>query len=176
MKVIKADLSSSGLDSLYKEVREYQRALVKRCDSFVKMLVEEGVRYAKALVPVDTGQTLMRIEGRYDPSSNKGKIWVDSEYAVFIEFGTGVIGMQNPHPDPGNWVYDTNNHGESGWWYPIKDAGVYERLEAKGVPVRKNAEGAMFGWTKGMESRPFMYETAKYLADLAMEKARVYFK
>ena len=75
MKVIKADLSSSGLNSLYKEVREYQGALVRRCNSFVKMLVEEGVRYAKALVPVDTGQTLMSIEGSYDPSSNKGEIW-----------------------------------------------------------------------------------------------------
>ena len=77
-------------------------------------------------------------------------------YAMFVEFGTGIIGKENPHPlkDKVGYEYDANHHGHRGWWYP--------------APWGTNQadDGAMLAWTEGMPARPFMYNT---LQDLAVE-------
>ena len=56
----------------------------------------------------------------------------------------GAEGKENSHPDTSiiGWKYDVNNHGEKGWFY------------------FKNGK---WHWTKGMPSRPFMYNTASAL-------------
>ena len=58
------------------------------------------------------------------------------------EFGVddSITGLHNPHPNASvsGWKYDVNEHGESGWFY-YRDGEWH--------------------WTKGMPSRPFMYET-----------------
>lgn len=53
---------------------------------------------------------------RYELIGDKG-IWMtcDDEYGVYVEFGTGIVGAEKPHPHP--WNYDINNHGTEGWWY-----------------------------------------------------------
>lgn len=83
----------------------------------------------------------------------------EGDYAMFVEFGTGVVGEENKHPMPSrrDWKYDTKEHGESGWWYPSK--------ESDPNPTRYQAkDGKFWAWTKGMPSRPFMYETWRYMA------------
>jgi hypothetical protein len=62
---------------------------------------------------------------------------VNDEYAMYVEFGTGIVGSEHPHPMP--WAYDINNHGEEGWKYIGKDGKLH--------------------WTAGQESKPFMYES-----------------
>lgn len=82
--------------------------------------------------------------------NNKGiRITVDSEYAVYIEFGTGIVGSSHPHPHP--WVYDVNGHGEKGWYYPT--------TENDPNPHKHYYNGVLYAWTKGQRSRPFMYNT-----------------
>lgn len=73
------------------------------------------------------------------------------EYAMFVEFGTGVIGKAVPHPNPNfggygfkSWTYDSKGHGEYGWGY-IKDNKLY--------------------WTLGQQARPFMYLTWKWIRE-----------
>lgn len=66
-------------------------------------------------------------------------ISVDSDYAEYVEYGTGIVGSNNPHPKPINWQYDVNAHGDEGWKYIGDDGKLH--------------------WTKGMPSRPFMYDT-----------------
>lgn len=64
-------------------------------------------------------------------------IMVGEEYGAFVEYGTGIVGSNNPHPHP--WAYDVNAHGDDGWIY-------------------KGADGKRH-WTAGQPSRPFMYKT-----------------
>lgn len=69
--------------------------------------------------------------------------------------GTGVVGAQNPNPNnsvPG-WVYDVNEHGEAGWVYFKEKDGKYH-------------------WTKGIPSRPYMYDTAQILRDSIPDVAK----
>lgn len=82
---------------------------------------------------------------------------------MFVEFGTGIVGEQGTdHPfmkSPHNidWSYDTNSHGESGWWYPTVPTDPNPTLE-------RSADGGWVAWTKGQRSRPFMYRTWLYLS------------
>lgn len=73
-------------------------------------------------------------------------IVVADEEALFIEYGTGIVGEGEPHPDPqtvGKYdAYDSQGHGYDGWVY-IKN-GRYR-------------------WTAGQESKPFMYHTWLYV-------------
>lgn len=82
-------------------------------------------------------------------------IKVGAEYANFIEFGTGIVGKENPHPQLDGWIYDTKNNGNTGWWYPTtaSDPNPYKWVDGS---------GQLRAWTKGSQSKPFMYDTWKY--------------
>lgn len=99
-------------------------------------LVRLGANYS--------GETLASINGYYSPSAGVGIIRAGAWWAAYIEFGTGVVGSANPHPEPKNWGYDLNQHGDNGWVY-------------------YNDKDSKYHWTKGMASRPFMYNTYREL-------------
>ena len=77
-----------------------------------------------------------------------------SEYAMFVEYGTGVVGLDGQqHPKlPSGWVHDSNNNGTDGWWYKSS-------ANDKNRQKYKAKSGDYIAWTMGQEARPFMYET-----------------
>lgn len=80
----------------------------------------------------------------------------DGGYAMFVEYGTGIVGKSDGkvHPWAGKtgWIYDSNNHGREGWWYPSNDRD-------KNKHKHQDANGKWWAWTQGQVSRPFMYDT-----------------
>lgn len=162
-KHIKATLSQSSLRKAQQEIQRYRQELIQKTQTFVQRLADEGVILAKVKISqypaVHTGELLNSIMDEPGAVITNGSQWIiytGCEWAQFVEFGTGITGSQNPHPDTGiaNWKYDVNEHGDTGWWY-------YKEGE--------------WHWTKGMPSRPFMYETAKDLADLVPKIAKEVF-
>lgn len=162
-KRIKATFSQSSLRQAQQELRKYKQELIKKTEIFAQRLADEGVILAKVKISqypaVYTGELLNSIMDEPGAVITNGSQWViytGCEWAQFVEFGTGIIGDQNPHPDTSiaNWKYDVNEHGDAGWWY-------YKEGE--------------WHWTKGMPSRPFMNETAKELADLVPKIAKEIF-
>lgn len=156
MPKYKANLSARSFRQLARNIRDYRKSLQDKCEEFAYRIAEEGVAIAQLKIlgfdAVMTGELLdsMNLEAG-DIVSNGATyyIYTDCDWASFVEFGTGVIGSENPHPETGlaNWKYDVNNHGESGWWY-FNDGEWH--------------------WTKGMPSRPFMYETGQDLRDMSV--------
>lgn len=66
------------------------------------------------------------------------RIFNDCSHAMWVEYGTGIIG-QGTHPQPANgYQYDVNNHGELGWTYKGNDGNYYH--------------------TAGMEAHRFMFD------------------
>lgn len=67
-----------------------------------------------------------------------GGIRTTEEKDTYKEFGTGIVGSNNPHVAEylaeAGWKYDVNEHGEKGWVYPNKD-GTY--AWTKGIPAQK---------------------------------------
>lgn len=154
---IKASLSN--IDMAIAQVQKYKNDLGTKMDKLISMLVDEGVKIARTqLVGINfTGELDASITGYYSPSTGVGVIKTDKWYAVYVEFGTGIVGKRSPHPDSDNWRYDINNHGDEGWIYFNERTGRWQ-------------------WTKGFKSRPFMFNTARELEAKVVELAKEVFK
>lgn len=149
MAKIQMKLTTRSIEDAIREVKEYKRKLNDRVKALIRELVDKGVEIAKAQVrelgAVYTGQLEESITGFFDEEIGLGIIRTDCPYAIYVEFGTGVVGERNPHPEPiEGWQYDVNEHGDKGWWY-------------------FNERDQKWHWTKGMVSRPFMYNTLQLL-------------
>lgn len=79
-----------------------------------------------------------KIKATLEGNVAKAGIENKEKKAKFKEFGTGIVGSQNPHVAEAlqktGWKYDINNHGEKGWVYPV---GNGEYRWTKGQPASK---------------------------------------
>ena len=157
-RVFKTDLSQSGIADLRKQLVDYKNnVLQQKVDLLAKRLAEKGVAIAQTNIAtydaIFTGELISSIEARYGGSTKGSAVFyvvADSRHAVFVEFGTGQLGLEGsypyPFPEGVEWNYNTGKtifeieNGQYGWFYP--------------------AEDGTWRFTQGMPSRPFMYETA----------------
>lgn len=157
-KVIKFSLTEAGLESAIAEVEAYKADLRKKCNQLIEALANEGKAVAKMNVMVygamDTGELLTSIAGFFDEKTRTGFIRTDCPHAIYVEYGTGVVGLEHNHPMKGADWYDIHHHGNAGWWY-LREDGLH--------------------WTKGMPARPFMYDTFSMLSQKAQEVAKTVF-
>lgn len=153
-------LGAVSIDKAVKELIDYKKTLRNKAERLVRLLTEQGVSLAQMnasfMSIYDTGALVKGIESRYEGAV--GFVSSTAAHSCFCEFGTGIIGAQNPHPDVAilGWRYDVNNHGDLGWWYIGRDGKAH--------------------WTKGMPSRPYMYETAKMMEKFVAPLAKEAFK
>lgn len=167
MKRITVRLSASGVREAVRELAEYRANLERNAQELVRQLADIGANIA--LVEAGsihmTGALQNGIHSEH--GGNNGFVKCTCGYAAYVEFGTGIKGSRSPHPDPAilGWSYDVNGHGELGWWYPSGDGDTN--------PTRKRLkDGTYVAWTKGMPSRPFMYNTAQQLRALVIPTAK----
>lgn len=160
MKTIRMGLSAESISAGLRELQAYRAELKRKTELYVRRLVENGVEIARlkvvALGAFDSGELAGSLDGMMYTEGNKGCIFTDCGHAAYVELGTGIVGAGSPHPTQ-SWSYDVNHHGEDGWWYWDEKQG---RLR----------------WTKGMPSRPFLYETARELERDAVALAREVFR
>ena len=154
MPKISFGLDSESISKALKEIKAYQKKVENAGPELVKRLTEEGTQQAKEMAMYmnvyDSGELVNGIQSRFvgafGVETAKGYVESTAPHSKFCEFGTGVVGKDSPHPNqnliPG-WKYDVNEHGEAGWWYWGDDG--------------------QWHWTKGMPSRPYMYDTATIL-------------
>lgn len=91
----------------------------------------------------------------YEITEKTATIYNISNHALFVEFGTGIVGSRSPHPhDTIGYHYDVNNHGDNGWYY-YDEGGSH--------------------WTKGMPSRPYAHLTYEELRNELFDIARKVF-
>lgn len=86
--------------------------------------------------------------------------------AIFVELGTGIKGGGEPHPNAGNlgWTY-----GDNPWFYPT-DA------DASNPNKKQNKNGDWYAYTQGQPARPFAYQAAMYIREIASDEVKVSFK
>jgi hypothetical protein len=153
-------LSKTEIKNAIKDCEKFKKEFITKSQTLIQVLTEEGRIIAKykvqALGAFYTGELERSIEGYFSPSLGVGIIYAGAWYAAYVEFGTGVRGADSPHPEPGKWQYDVNHHGEEGWWY-FND---YDEKKH---------------WTRGIKSRPFMYDTARQLETMCSRIAQEVF-
>lgn len=153
---IKVDLNKKGgLESAIKELNAYKKRIQEKTSLLVQKLTDYGAEIVRIKIvnmgAYYSGELLSGVSGYYSPTLNVGFVKVASDHVAFVEFGTGVKGQNSPHKNGeylslAAWNYAsgakifTTQDGRVGWIYPTDDGG--------------------FRFTEGMESRPFMYETA----------------
>ena len=165
-------LSQSSVEQLKKDLLAYQNSLTDKTRLFAQILAEKGVQIAKARIgtldAVFTGELLSSVHSVNLGGGKEFAIFavvVDSEHALYVEFGTGQLGQEAGYPypfPPGvDWEYNSGptireiSPGEYGWFYQ-RDGKWY--------------------FTQGMPARPYMYETFLELMRIAGSTAREVFK
>ena len=138
-----------------RRLHAYKRRIYNKTSLLAQRLTDYGAEIAQikivSLGAYYSGELLSGVSGYFSPSLQAGFVKVSSDHAAFVEFGTGVVGMANPHQNgeylsKAAWDYASGKEifftgdGRIGWNYPTDDGE--------------------FRFTEGMPSRPFMYETA----------------
>lgn len=169
-----ADLSVKGIRKLREELQNYKTNILQhKIELFAKKLSEIGVDAAQMKIAdldaIFTGELIASIQSTYGGSSKGTAIFyvvADSKHAVFVEFGTGQLGLEGSYPYPFpegiDWQYNTGktifeiSPGQYGWFYPLED-GTWR-------------------FTQGMPSRPFMHEAFVDIYSKAETIAKEVFK
>jgi hypothetical protein len=156
VKTITVNLNEdNSIKSAIGKLKRYRKKVETNAKLLVQRLTDEGAEIVRVKIvnlgAYYSGELLSGVDGYYSPSLNVGFVRVTSDHVAFVEFGTGVVGQNNPHKNgeylsKASWSYAsgtkifTTQDGRVGWIYPTDDGG--------------------FRFTEGMASRPFMYETA----------------
>lgn len=166
-------LSQSSIQNAIKQIRAYQDSLTYKCQMVAQKLAEKGVEIARVQIAdldaVFTSELLSSIRSEYEGSTKGGGVWAvvaGTDHAMFVEFGTGIVGQEHPYPgelpDGVTWNYASGKtirqlaDGRYGWFYPGDDWNWY--------------------FTEGMPSRPFMYYTSLQLMKLVEKTVKEVFK
>lgn len=131
LKSITTTLDASSLEAAVRELNDFAEQLHGAMRFLVEHLAERGVVIAKAqLVQFDPPafytrqlyETIHKTE--YNEGTGEGEVYVDygTEYAIYVEYGTGIYGA------------DIHSHGDEGWVYLNDRDGKWHWT--KGMPAR----------------------------------------
>ena len=166
-------LSKSSIENAIKQLRAYQNDLTYKCQLLAEKLAENGVEIARVQIAdldaIFTSELLSSIHAEYKGSTKGGSVWsvvAGTDHAMFVEFGTGIVGKQSPYPgelpDGVSWEYASGKtirqlaDGRYGWFYKDDDG--------------------QWRFTEGLPSRPFMYYTSIRLRDIVVKTAKEVFE
>ena len=171
---ISFELTEASIQQAIYDLAAAYEKIYDAIGKLIEKLAEEGVTIAKMNLMQATGTYQGSvaavgdsIKGVYYPTERCGYIFSDNPQAVYLEYGTGIIGAANFHvgaaigeSKPPVMVYttkdgrartytkyDTYEHGSEGWVY-YNDMG--EAVRTLGEPA-------------GM----FLYDTLKWLRETA---------
>ena len=84
---------------------EVLEALDEGCLRALERCGLQAEGYAKDLCPVDTGALRTSINNKVDPAEPAAYIGSNSEYAAYVEFGTGAYSSTGGGTPKSHWVY-----------------------------------------------------------------------
>ena len=97
--------SVSSIERLKQELQEYSDGLEYKCREVAERLADKGVEVARVQIAdldaVFTSELLSSIRSEYVSPVKGGAIFAvvaGTDHAMFVEFGTGIVGKQNPYP------------------------------------------------------------------------------
>lgn len=150
-KITVKTMNTKSIERAIAEVKGRKQYTEARLRKLSKLLAQRGEEIAREKIAEythGTGNLAEHVVVWTEFVGGKFKTYIklDTPYAAYVEFGTGIVGEANPHPNVGrrDWSYDVNGHGEEGWIYP-KDGKLY--------------------WTAGEPAKPIMYETLQQLKE-----------
>ena len=161
-RIINVKLNGDYLNSLAKYFRNLGNSAEQSIDNAVENITRMGYEFLISIIPVGkTGELRSATTWSFNKSTNIGTIHVGTKYAVFVNFGTGIIGASNPVADlPAGYQYQggTGKKDTSGgWWY-------FDEFDSN------------WWYTHGQRGQNFMYRTMEYMKSIAGSQLKFSFK
>ena len=129
-------LSLDSIEEFSKMLEQEKKNLPQVAENIVKKVSEVGLQ--------DNHKTTELMPVKRVGDTITGGIRTTDEGETFAEFGTGIVGSNNPAVNEmlakSGWKYDVNEHGEKGWIFLVED-GTYRWT--KGIPANKRFYNAM---------------------------------
>lgn len=145
---IKIDtFDSESINDGIKQLRKFKKQLKNINRRFIISSLEwirdranayliESVKNFPESANVSRGWEIQSVESEFN-GEIAYRLINTNNLATFVEFGTGVVGLNSQHPksDDTNYVYDKNGHGWQGWnfrfnyngkWYIYDNFTGYE--------------------------------------------------
>ncbi len=163
MKIKINPLDLQSIDDAIAKLSETKKAVNILPREIIQSLVDKGVEHAKQLAP----EVAHHISGYVD-ENGKGYIVAEGNAAVFLEFGTGIKGAQNPYPDA-----EVMSNVETGYDGYMSGSHIFKTKDGRIGWVYYNESAGRFVFTEGVGARAYMYDTAKYIREIAPEEAKV---
>jgi len=169
LKNIDMTLDPASIERAIRIINDFEAQLKPAMQCLIDYLGAKGVEVARAELiffndpAYQTGALSESLKyrvldnGDAEVTAGEGLDTKYGSYAMFVEYGTGFVGEQNPNPQAAEvgYAYDLNRHGAAGWYYPAPWGWVQAE------------DGQMLAWTQGMAPRPFMANTLHDLEDEA---------
>lgn len=134
-------LSQKGIAKTIRKLETIQRKLPQVEIEFKRRSLDYIEKRARHHISRSIGgsswyQITHTLENSWVKDYELGKLVNNCWYSSIVEFGSGIRG-QGTHPDPKNYQYDVNGHGENGWYFFDDDGNLH--------------------FTTGMEAHRFMF-------------------
>lgn len=136
----------------------YDMAIEDALDNIQEKTLNRYDSYANQYGLGGTQFISRRYVHRYDKYFEIG-VNADEEIVEIVEYGTGIVGENSPHPEGGN--YDLQGHGYKGWFFG------YNQLNMGNVSGDEFKNVGRGFYTRGQKSRPVNYLTFVYLRLIA---------
>lgn len=168
------------VDKAIKQIEEYHKRVQKLIPEFLKRCAEavrdlanrrlEGIGYDSELVS--------QIKNSWSIKDDDGIVTLVNlhDKAVYIEFGTGIMGETNSHEQASEagYRYDVKNHGIKGWNFvydPTVGLDVLGLEEENFTRLTKGKKaGMVIVHTIGTPASMFLYQAASDFVDYKLYK------
>lgn len=153
-RVIKCELGVTSIRAAIMELQDYRESLNEKIKDFADALIQHGVEVAKIQLASADAEKPASVDAFYVDSSGdivKAFIVLDSEDALFIEFGSGIrYNNGNAHPLAGEFGYGVGTYPSKHppnrainpgyWWYKDGDSLHLSFGTKATMPIYRAAE------------------------------------
>lgn len=146
------DMKIEGFDALMEKLDSLGGDVQGTCVKAMKKATELVERTATERCPSKLGQLKNSIASSVKSEDGvvEGVVGTNLEYAPYVEFGTGYVGDQHPHPQDSE-LGITRSHPMRE--YKDKNGNV---KQVKGWVYKDKIKGKFY-FTRGQPARPFLY-------------------
>lgn len=139
---IRRPFSQKGISQTIRKFETIKSKVPQLEQEFKRRSLDYLEKRAKHYISKTTGGSSWYVlthtlENSFVKDYSLGTLINDCWYSAFVEFGTGISG-KGTHPNPRDYQYDVNGHGENGWYFFDDEGNLH--------------------FTTGMKAHRYMYD------------------
>lgn len=149
--------SIEGMDRLVKKLASLGGNIDKTMVTAVAQATKYVQAQAKLNAPVNDGYLRNSIHTDVEVRDDLiiGRVFTNLEYAPYVEFGTGPIGMSSDKGNIPSKVLEQLHYRQDGWW--IHESQIDAATAEKYHFFKMETNQGVFYYTEGQPAQPFLY-------------------